>query len=105
MAFVEVAIKQEVLMNWQPFPHPPPFLKWVIRLFVLMPFMLRNYDWEKDTIEDFKSRLSQYKTIEDGKWEDWVEDTFMSSYESWAFVELIKKFNLCFKFSIFKCNM
>jgi hypothetical protein len=91
-------------MNYQPLPHPLPFLKQVLPLFVLMTFMLQNYDYEKDTIEGFKSRLFQYKTFECGKSEDWVEDNFMSSYKSWAFIESKRTFNLCFKFSILECS-
>lgn len=37
---------QQVLMEWHPPPLPPPFLKRIPILFVLMPYMLRHYDWE-----------------------------------------------------------
>jgi len=56
--------------------------------------MLRNYDWEKVTINSFKSKLEDYKMFKEGKWEDWVEDVFMSSYGSWAFSESVTTFHL-----------
>ncbi len=90
-------------MNWQPPPCPPPFLKWVSPLFMLMPFMLRNYN-QKDIIEGFKSKLSQYRMFKDGKWEDQVDANFMSSYGNWAFAKSKRIYNLCFKFSILKCS-
>ncbi len=44
---------QQVVMAWHP-PHPPPpFLKRILVLFVLMPYMLWHYHWE-DTIDIFK---------------------------------------------------
>jgi len=66
--------------------------------------MLQNYNWEKDTIEGFKSILSQYRMFEDGKWEDYDEDNFMSSYGSWAFIESVRTFNLCYKDVVLKCR-
>jgi hypothetical protein len=49
-----------VVMAWHP-PHPPPpFLKRILVLFVLMPYMLWHYHWE-DTIDIFKVRLAQYR--------------------------------------------
>jgi hypothetical protein len=57
-------------MNWQPPPHPLAFLKRVRNLFVLLPYMLRHYDWEKDIIDGFKSRLQQYMKFKDEKWDD-----------------------------------
>jgi hypothetical protein len=51
--------EQVVTMNWQPPPRPPPFLKHVPNIFVLLPYMLSHYDWEKDIIDGFKSKLQQ----------------------------------------------
>jgi hypothetical protein len=33
----------------------------------------------EDTIDEFKALLAQHKKFESNKWEDWVEDVFMSS--------------------------
>jgi hypothetical protein len=77
-------------MAWHP-PPPPPFLKKIPILFVLMPYMLQHYNWEKDTIDGFKVRLAQYKQFESSKWEDWVEDVFMSSYDNWSFAESVNE--------------
>jgi hypothetical protein len=43
----------------------------------------------RDTIDEFKALLAQYKKFESSKWEDWVEDVFISSYDSWSFAKLI----------------
>jgi hypothetical protein len=45
---------QQVVMAWHPLPPPPPFLKTIPTLFMLMMYMLRHYDWEKDTIDELK---------------------------------------------------
>jgi hypothetical protein len=49
---------QQVAMAWHAPPLPPPFLKRIIVLFVLMPYMLRHYNWEKDIINRFKAQLA-----------------------------------------------
>jgi hypothetical protein len=46
---------QQVVMAWHPPPLPPPFLKIIPILFVFMSYMLWHYDWEKDTIDEFKA--------------------------------------------------
>jgi len=94
--------KQVVTMNWQPSPHPPPFLKHVLSFFLLLPYMLHHYDWEKDTIDGFKSRLQQYK-FEDDKWYAWVEEIFMFSYGSRSFAKSIKELHLHFEFNHLLC--
>jgi hypothetical protein len=35
--------------------------------------MLRHYDWEKDIIDGFKSKLQQYMKFKNDKWDKWVE--------------------------------
>lgn len=89
-------VERDVQMAWHlPPPPPPPFMKQIIVLFVSVLYMLQHYDWEKDTIDIFKSKLPQYRQFKNGKWEDWVEDIFMSSYRSsWSFVEFVCKTNL-----------
>ncbi len=55
----------------------------------------------EDTIDEFKALLAQYKTFESSKWEDWVEDVFMSSYDSWSFAKLvIEHKTLTFNYSL-----
>jgi hypothetical protein len=82
LVFTCTKVDKVVTMDCQPPPHPPIYLKLVPSLFVLFPYMLCHYGWEKDTIDGFKSKLQQYKKFEDDKWDDWVEDMFMSSYAS-----------------------
>lgn len=64
--------------------------------------MLHHYDWEKDTIDGFKSRLQQYK-FEDDKWYAWVEEIFMFSYGSRSFAKSIKELHLHFEFNHLLC--
>jgi hypothetical protein len=37
--------------------------------------------------------------FEDNKWDNYVEDIFMSSYGSWSFIELIRELHLHFEFN------
>jgi hypothetical protein len=53
------------------------------------------------TIDGFKVRLAQYKQFESSKWEDWVENVFMFSYNIWNFVESISEH----KTLTFNCNL
>jgi hypothetical protein len=57
---------------------------------------------KKDTIDGFKSKLEHYKMFKEGKWEDWVEDVFMSSNGSWAFLKSMTTFHL--NLSILGCS-
>jgi len=91
---------QQVAMAWHA-PIPPPFLKIIFDVFMLMPYMLRHSNWEKDIIDLFKTRVAQYKQFENNKWEDWVEDVFMSSYGNWSFAESVSEH----KTLIFNCNL
>jgi hypothetical protein len=50
---------QKVVMASYPPPLLSPFLKKIPNLFVLMPYILQYYDWEKDTINKFKVQLAQ----------------------------------------------
>ncbi len=43
--------------------------------------------------------MQQYMKFQDDKWDDWVEDIFMSSYGSWSFVELVRELHLHFEFN------
>ncbi len=88
-----------VTMNWQPPPLPLPSLKHVRSLFALLPYILHHYDWEKDTIDGFKSKLQQYKKFEDDKWDVWVEDIFMFSYGNWSSTKSIREVHLHFEFN------
>jgi hypothetical protein len=48
---------QQVAMAWHA-PTPPPFLKIIFDVFMLMPYMLRHSNWEKDIIDLFKARVA-----------------------------------------------
>jgi hypothetical protein len=92
-----------VTMNWQPLPHPPTYLKLVFSFFLLLPYVLCHYEWEKDATNGFKSKLQQYKKFEDDKWDDWIEDIFMSSYVNWSFAKSVKELHLHFEFNHLLC--
>jgi hypothetical protein len=59
-------VEREVQMACHP-PPPLPFMKQIPTLFLLLSYMLRIYDWEKYTINIFKSRLAQYRQFKNGK--------------------------------------
>jgi hypothetical protein len=43
--------------------------------------------------------LQQYMKFKDEKWDDWVEDIFMSSYGSWSFAKSVRELHLHFEFN------
>jgi hypothetical protein len=65
-----IEVEHVVTMNWQPPLHPLVFLKRVPSFFGLLPYMLHQYDSEKDNIDGFKSKLQQYKKFKNNKWDN-----------------------------------
>jgi hypothetical protein len=49
---------EHVTFSWEP-PLPLPF-KHPPKLFSLVPYMLRKYDWLSNSINDFKKQLAIY---------------------------------------------
>jgi len=46
------------------------FFEMCILLFFGLSHMLCHYDWKKEIIDGFKSRLAQYKKFESKKWDN-----------------------------------
>jgi hypothetical protein len=55
---VEEEAHEHVTFSWEP-PLPLPF-KHPPKLFNLVPYMLRKYDWLSNSINDFKKQLAIY---------------------------------------------
>jgi hypothetical protein len=55
---VEGEAHEHVTLSWEP-PLPLPF-KHPPKLFNLVPYMLKKYDWLSNSINDFKKQLAIY---------------------------------------------
>jgi hypothetical protein len=67
-AFASTCLEAERKVQMACHPPPPiPFMKQIPTIFVLLSYMLQHYDWEKHTINIFKSRLAQYRQFKNGK--------------------------------------
>ena len=70
-------------MAWNP-PEPPPEVQ-MPGSFLLLPFMLPNYDWEMVNIKGFQEKLDKYRNCDNPQ--DWVTK-IMCAYGKWAFNEV-----------------
>ncbi len=52
-------------------------------LFHLLPYMLKKFDWESFSLDDFKARLASYQSCRKG-WDEWVDVVFMASFGLWT---------------------
>jgi len=57
-------------------------IKLQLDLFHLLPYMLRKFDWESFSLDDFKARLVSYRACLEG-WDEWVDVVFMASFGLW----------------------
>jgi hypothetical protein len=44
--------------------------------------MLRKFDWENSSLDDFKGRLASYQTSLE-QWDEWIDIMFMASFGIW----------------------
>jgi len=51
-------------------------------LFYLIPYMLKKFDWESSSLDDFKAKLASYRAFLEGwdEWDEWVDVVFMASF-------------------------
>ncbi len=49
--------------------HVPLPIKVQFGLFHLLPYMLKKFDWESSSLDDFKGRLASYQTCLEG-WDE-----------------------------------
>jgi len=45
--------------------------------------MLRKFDWENSSLDDFKAKLASYWACTKG-WNEWIDSTFMASFGLWT---------------------
>jgi hypothetical protein len=48
--------------------------------FHLLPYMLRKFNWENSSFDDFKVKLASYQAYSEG-WDEWVDIVFMASLD------------------------
>jgi hypothetical protein len=44
--------------------------------------MLRKFDWENFSLDNFKGRLASHQTCPKG-WDEWINNMFMASFNFW----------------------
>ncbi len=84
---MEVEAHEQVTLSWEP-PLPLPF-KHPLRLFSLIPYMLRKYDWLSSSIDDFKQQFAIYWAFRKGGWAKWVDNVFSMSVGQWTMKDQI----------------
>jgi hypothetical protein len=55
---MEVKVDQHVMVPWE--PSVPLLFKLQPRLFHLLIYMLKKFDWENSSLDDFKAKLASY---------------------------------------------
>jgi len=58
---VEAKIDQHVTLTWEP-PIPLP-IKLPLGLFNLLPYMLKKFDWDKSSLDDFRAKLGKLSNL------------------------------------------
>ncbi len=76
LKLVKLEANEHMTIPWErPIPMP---IKLQLGLFHLLPYMLRKFDWEGSSLDDFKASLCS-------KGEDeWVDVVFMASIGLWT---------------------
>jgi hypothetical protein len=77
LKLVEVEANQHVTVPWE-LSIPLP-IKIQLGLFHLLSYMLRKFDWENSSLDDFKGKLASYQTCPKG-WDEWIDNMFMASF-------------------------
>jgi len=74
---VDGEANQHVMVPWE---LPIPLLiKVQFNMFHLLLYMLRKFDWESSSLDDFKNKLVNYYTCLEG-WDEWIDSMFMASF-------------------------
>jgi hypothetical protein len=45
--------------------------------------VLRKFDWENSSLDDFKAKLASYWACLEG-WDEWINNMFMASFGLWT---------------------
>jgi hypothetical protein len=78
---VEVEVEQHIMVPWE--PHVPLQFNPQPRLFHLLHYMLKKFNWKNPSLDDFKAKLASYQACPKG-WDEWIDNTFMASFGLWT---------------------
>jgi hypothetical protein len=45
--------------------------------------MLKKFDWENSSLDDFEAKLASYRACLKG-WDEWINSMFMASFGLWT---------------------
>jgi hypothetical protein len=74
-------VNEHVIVPWERVISMP--IKLQPSLFHLLPYMLRKFDLESFSLNDFKARLASYRACPEG-WDECVDIVFMASFGLWT---------------------
>jgi hypothetical protein len=80
LKLVEFEVNEHMIVPWERFIPIP--IKLQPGLFHLLPYMLKKFDWENFSLDDFKAKLASYRACPEG-WDEWVDVVFMASFGLW----------------------
>jgi hypothetical protein len=52
--------------------------------------MLRKFEWESSSLDDFKARLASSRACPEG-WDEWVDVVFMASFGLWTHKDQVRQ--------------
>ncbi len=65
-------------------------VKLQLGLFHLFPYMLRKFNWESSSLDDFKAKLASYRACLEG-WDEWVNIVFIASFGLWTHIDQVNQ--------------
>ncbi len=68
----------------------PMLIKIQLGLFHLFPYMLRKFNWESSSLDDFKAKLANYRACPWG-WDEWVNIVSIASFELWTHIDQVSQ--------------
>ncbi len=81
LKLVKSKANEHVIVPWERVIFMP--IKLQPSLFHLLPYMLRKFDLENSSLNDFKARLASYRACPEG-WDECVDIVFMASFGLWT---------------------
>jgi len=81
LKLVESKVNEHVTIPWERVIFMP--IKVHPSLFHLLPYMLRKFDWQSSSLNDFKAKLASYRACPKG-WDECVDIVFMASFGLWT---------------------
>ncbi len=73
LKLVESKVNEQVIVPWERLV--PMLIKLQPNLFHLLPYMLRKFNWESSSLDDFKAKLASYWACPKG-WDECVDIVF-----------------------------